>query len=118
LSGVANATVDHNAETAAATEVRHHHRPEDAAGHLSARIDHHDVTRLRVVQHVAVKLPLRLDIFGRRVQVLAQWHELKRQRRPDDRGAGRHSHRPLDEGVADTEALELAAGGGTADLFE
>ena len=60
---IANAAIDHHAGAAAALEVGQHHLAEYAAAHVAARVDHHDIAGLGMIQHMAVQLLLGVGIF-------------------------------------------------------
>ena len=99
-------------------KIGEHHVAEDAALHVAARVDHDDVAGLRVIEHMAVQLLLRLGVFVLAVKVLALRHELKGQRRAGDGPAGGAGGRAADVRVADAHLVERAARGRGADMLQ
>jgi hypothetical protein len=109
---------DDDTNAAAALEKCQHHVAEDATRHAASGIDTDDVTRLGVIQGVAMQLSLRPGILVLVVDIVTLRHELQGQSRPGDDFARIVGCGALDGGIVDSKFSHLASGGRSADLTE
>ena len=118
IGPVAHAAVNDNARAAPALEIGRHHVAEHARTHIAARIHHHDVPFLNMVEDVPVQLRLWIGIFALAEQVRPLWHELQSQRRADDGFAVVLRHRTDHVRIAETHVAKRAGDSRSADLAE